>query len=94
MDVLKRVRLGPRHRASLTAHTLSDASGKGDFPPFTELVIASDPAESSCYLFHACADGQVDYTCHQSVDEPTGQGPREFGVQPEEWTVPDQPETF
>jgi hypothetical protein len=94
MIVLKRVGLGPHHRASLTKHTISDASGQREFPPFTDLVIAANPAETCCYLFHVSADGQVADTWHQSVDEALGQAEWEFGVQPEEWTVPDQPEAF
>jgi hypothetical protein len=94
MIVLKRVRLGPQHHASRTKHTISDARGEREFPPFTELVIAADPGETSCYLFHICADGQVADTWHQSVDEALHQAEWELGVQPEEWTVPDQPETF
>jgi len=95
MLVLKRVRLGLHHRASLTKHTISDASGKREFPPFTELVIvAADPAETGCYLFHLSADGQVADTWHHSVDEALGQAEWELGVRPEEWIVSDQPETF
>jgi hypothetical protein len=58
------------------------------------LVIALDPAETGCYLFHVSADGQVADTWHQSLDEALGQAKRELGVQPEEWIMPDQPETF
>jgi hypothetical protein len=94
MVVLKRVRLGAQHHASLTKHTISDSNGKRGFPPFVELVIAADPGEASCYLFHVCADGQVADTWHQSVAEALDQAEWEFGVQPGEWTSPDRPETF
>ena len=94
MLVLKRVRLGAHHCASRTRHTISDTSGKRAFPPFIELVIAADPGETGCYLFHVCADGQVADTWHQSIDEALGQAEWEFGVQPKDWIVPGLPETF
>jgi hypothetical protein len=94
MVVLKRVRLGPHHHPSLAKHTISDTSGKREFPPFTELLIAAYPTETSCYLFHVSADGQVADTWHESVDEALDQAEWEFAVRPEEWTVPEQPATF
>jgi hypothetical protein len=94
MVILMRVRLDPHHHTSLTKHTLSDSKGKRDFPPFVELVIAAYPGETSCYLFHVCADGQAADTWHQSVEEALDQAEWEFGVQPEEWTVPDEPEPY
>ncbi len=94
MLVLKRVRLGPQHHASLTKHTISDSKGERDFPPFTELVITADPDEASCFLFHVCADGQVADTWHQSQEEALHQSEWEFGVRREEWLVPEQPEAF
>jgi hypothetical protein len=95
MVVLKRVRLGPHHHPSLTKHSISRAGGKQDFPPFTELVIAAaEPAEAGCYLFHVTAAGHAADTWHQSVDEALGQAEYELGVRPEEWIVPDRPETF
>jgi hypothetical protein len=94
MLVLRRVRLGPQHHAGLTKHTTVDSEGTRAFPPFVELVIAAGPDETSCYLFHVCADGQVADTWHQSVEEAVGQADWEFGVQPEEWTVTEGSETF
>jgi len=95
MVVLKRVRLGPHHHSSLTKHSISNASGKREFLPFKELVIvAADPAETSCCLFRVGAGGKVADTWHQSVDEAMGQAEWEPGVHPEEWIVPDQPESF
>jgi hypothetical protein len=94
MVVMKRVRLGPQHHASLTKHTISDSKGQRDFPPFIELVIAAYPGETSCYLFHVCEDGQVADTWHQDIAEALHQAEWEFGVQPGEWTSPDKPETF
>jgi hypothetical protein len=94
MVVLKRVRLGPQHHPSLTKHTISDISGTREFPPFVEWVIAADQGETSCYLFHVCADGQAADTWHESVEEAVDQAEWEFGVQPDEWAAPDHPETF
>jgi hypothetical protein len=94
MLVQKRVRLGPHHHASLAKHTISDASRKREFPPFVELVIAADPGETSCYLFHVCPDGRVADTWHQSIEEAVDQAEWEFGVQPGEWIAPDGPESF
>jgi len=94
LTTIKRVRLGPHHHASLTKHTISDAKGKRDFPPFVDLVIAAYPGETSCYLFHVCADGQAADTWHQSLEEALDQADWEFGVMPEEWITPEQPETF
>ena len=94
MFVLKRVRLGAHHHASLTKHTISDSKGTRPFPPFVELAIAADPGETICYLFHVCGDGRVADTWHESIDEAVGQAEFDFGVQPGEWTVPDEPENF
>lgn len=94
MLVLKRVRLGPHHHPSKTRHTIWDANGIRAYPPFVELVIAADSGKASCYLFHVCADGQVADTWHENVEDAVDQAAWECGVQPEEWTVPVQPEDF
>ena len=94
MLVLKRVRLGPHRHAGLTKHTIADSKGKRDFPPFVELVIAAYPGEASCYLFRASADGQVADTWHQTIEKAFAQAEWEFGLQPEEWIAPDEPEAF
>jgi hypothetical protein len=57
-------------------------------------VIAAKSGEPSCYRCHICANGQVADTWHQSVEDALHQAEWEFGVQPEEWIVPDRPETF
>lgn len=94
LSTIKRVRLGAHHHVGLTKHTISDAKGKRDFPPFVELAIASYPGETSCYLFHVCADGQVADTWHQNIEEALNQAEWEFGVKPEEWMTLERPEMF
>jgi hypothetical protein len=90
--VTKRVRLDSHHHASLTNHTLSDAQGVRNFPPFVELVIAAYPGETSCYLFHICAHGQMADTWHEVIEDALHQAEWEFGVKPEEWVEPSSPE--
>ena len=94
MLVLKRVQLESHQHVSRTRHTVSDDGGERAFPPFTELVIAADPGATSCYLFHVCADGQVADTWHLSVEDALSQAEWEFGIQPDDWSTPDQPEAF
>lgn len=94
LATIKRVRLSSHHHPSLTKHTISDGRGERAFPPFIELVIAAYPGETSCYLFHVCADGQVADTWHESIEEAVDQAEWEFGVKPEEWIAPETPEMF
>jgi len=85
--VQKRVLLGPQHvRPGRTKHTLVDGSGASAFPPFVSLEIAIYPGEQSCYLFHACENGQGTDTWHQSIEEAMEQAEYEFGVRKSEWT--------
>jgi len=86
---IKQVRLAPHHHASLTKHTRSDGrGGTVDFPQFVELVIAGYPGEQSSYLFHICGDGEAADTWHETQEDALYQAEWEFGVKPEEWTVP------
>ena len=81
----QRVKLGPHHHPSRTAHTRSDFQGVNPFPPFVELEIACYPGEQGCYLLHICADGQGTDTWHENIGEAVDQAQWEFGVRPDEW---------
>ena|ERR1035438_918309 len=94
LTINKRVRLGSHHHATLTKHTISDGTGQRTFPPFVELVIAANPGEKSCYLFHVSADGQVADTWHMTEEEALDQAESEFGVQRGEWVTPPSPEKW
>jgi hypothetical protein len=89
LTTIKRVRLDSHHHASRTKHTISDGKSQRDFPSFIELEIAAYPGETSCYLFHICANGQVADTWHRTQEDAQAQAEWEFGVKPGEWTVPD-----
>ncbi len=90
-QVLRRVKLGSHHHASLTKHTIRDKNGERSFPAFVTLEISSYPGEGSCYLFHICGDEQVADTWHQTLDEAFDQAEWEFGVRQDEWTVVTEP---
>src|SRR4051812_34231364 len=94
LTILKRALLGSHHHATLTKHTISAGKGVQGFPPFVELVIATHPDETGCYLFRVCADGQAADTWHSSVKEALDQAVWEFGIRPDEWTTSEAPEVF
>ena len=87
MVVLKRVTLTDRHlRRGRTKHTLSDATGTRDFPPFTSLTIARYPEDSGFYLLYLTDAGPGADTYHLSLENALHQAEWELGVEQDEWT--------
>jgi hypothetical protein len=85
---LKRVLLTDRHlQPGRTRHTINGA----DFQPFVSLEIVQYPNETSCYLFHIAADGNIADTWHESIEDALQQAEFEFGVQACEWTDVSRP---
>jgi hypothetical protein len=83
-----RASLGVNHlRPGKTRHTISDAKGRREFPPFVSLEIAQYPGQQSCYLLHICEDGSMADTWHETVEEALHQAEWELGVQESEWQV-------
>ena len=82
-----RVMLGANHHKSLTKHTISDARGHRDFPPFVRLEIVRYPGHETCYLFHICEDGSIADTWHETTDDAIHQAEWEFGVPRDEWQL-------
>lgn len=87
MVVLKTVTLTDHHlRPGRTKHTLSEAAGTRDFPPFTSLTIARYPEDSGFYLLYLTDVGPGADTYHLSLADALHQAEREFGVEQDEWT--------
>jgi hypothetical protein len=93
LATIKRVTLGPQHHASLAKHSISGGQGVRNINAFVELEIAVCPGESSCYLFHTSADGQMTDTWHESVEDALDQAEWEFGVLPDDWSTTAPPGT-
>jgi hypothetical protein len=74
-----------------TKHSLSDASGTREFPPFTALEICSTANESSFYLMYESETGLGTDTWHQTLDDAMHQAEWEFGVVKSEWQKTDRP---
>jgi hypothetical protein len=92
MAVIKKVILTEHHlRPGRTKHTLCDAKGSREYPPFVSLVIAQYPEDSGYYLLHLCEDGHGTDTWHESIDEAFHQAEYEFEVKPEEWIETNEP---
>jgi hypothetical protein len=88
LRTLMSVALGPGHlRPGRTRHTIGDAKGRRDFPPFVKLEIAQYPGHLECYLFHICEDGMTADTWHKTVEEALDQAEWEFNVRRNEWKV-------
>ena len=89
---LFRVELGPHHlRPGRTKHTLSDASGTREFPPFKALEICSFPADDGYYLLYEPEEGNGTDTYHKTLEDALHQAEWEFGVTLAEWTKTDKP---
>lgn len=69
---------------------MADGEAKRSFPPFTELVIAHNPGESSCLLMRHGENGSMADTFHLNLDDAMLQAEWQFEVKPEEWLVIDE----
>jgi hypothetical protein len=83
---LKRALLDGHHlRPGRTRHTISDAKGTRDFPPFVRLDIAKSSEDVGYFLNRIAENGQVADTWHMTLDEAVEQAEFEFGVAESEW---------
>jgi hypothetical protein len=71
-------------------HTLVDARGKRDFPPFTALEIVRFPEDDGYYLLYQTADGTGTDTWHKTLEDAMHQAAFEFNVKESDWTRTDQ----
>lgn len=89
---LYRVELASHHlRPGRTKHTLKDASGLREFPPFRALEICSTSPAGGFYLMYEPETGQGTDTWHQTLEDAFHQAEWEFGVAREEWMKTDRP---
>jgi hypothetical protein len=83
---VKKVILGPHHLCpGRTRHSIADAKGQRDFPPFVRLEIAQYQGDQGFYLLHISEDGSIADTHHETLAEAFHQAEWEFEVKADEW---------